>query len=135
MVNEHTGQLIADGTVDQHCHHGGIDAAAQGTQYFFVADFIADIFDSILNKGLHCPVAFAAAYFVQEVRDHLVPLHGMAHFWMELYCIEFLIVMAHCRNRRTLCTGIQLKASRKLNYMVAVAHPYGLAALKTCCKH
>ncbi len=131
VVNEHTGQLITDRPVNQHRHYRGVYTAAEGAEHFFVADFVLDILDGILNKGFHRPFAFTAANLVQEVRDHLIPVHGVAYLRMELHREEFAVCMTHCRNRSTLCAGIKLESCWKLHYMIAVAHPNGLTALQS----
>ncbi|MNM96754.1 hypothetical protein D3C81_1092420 [compost metagenome] len=130
MVDEHTGQLVANRLMDQHRNYGGIDAAAQRTQHLLVANLGANVVHGILNEGFHRPVAIASAHLVQEVRDHLVAMHGVAHFRMELHGVELLAFMAHGRDWRTLRSRIQLEALRQLGHMVAVAHPDGLGAFK-----
>jgi len=43
VVDEHAGQLVADGAVDQRGRHRRIDAAGQAENDLFVADLGADL--------------------------------------------------------------------------------------------
>jgi hypothetical protein len=40
VVDEHAGELVADGAVDQGRGHRGIDAAGQAQDHFLVADLL-----------------------------------------------------------------------------------------------
>jgi hypothetical protein len=42
VIDEHTGQLVADRPVNEQRGDGGVDAATQGTQHLGVADLLAD---------------------------------------------------------------------------------------------
>src|SRR5690606_22094193 len=77
----------------------------------------------ILDERRHRPVAFAAADLVEEIADHVIAIHGVAHFGMELHRIELAIRMAHGGYRRTRRAGVDPEALRQLDDLVAVAHP------------
>jgi hypothetical protein len=42
VVDEHAGELVADGAVDQRRRHAGIDAAGQAEDDLLVAHLLAD---------------------------------------------------------------------------------------------
>ena len=60
LVNEHAGQLIANGTADEACGHGGIHAAGQTQNNLLVADALFQSLYGVLDEGIHLPVAGAA---------------------------------------------------------------------------
>ncbi|MNL78279.1 hypothetical protein D3C87_2046250 [compost metagenome] len=64
MVDEHTGELVADGLVEQNGHNGGIHTAGEGAQHLVAAYLLADAFDRIFNEGFHAPIAVAAANLI-----------------------------------------------------------------------
>ncbi|MNC51056.1 hypothetical protein D3C75_1003330 [compost metagenome] len=64
MVDEHTGQLVADGLVKQNGYNGGVHTAGERTQHLLLANLLADAFDRIFNEGFHAPVAMAAANII-----------------------------------------------------------------------
>ena len=43
VVNEDTGQILADSAVEKHCGHRRIDAAAQSEHYFVVAQLLLEL--------------------------------------------------------------------------------------------
>jgi hypothetical protein len=49
VVDEHAGELVADGPVQQRRHHGGVDAAGQAQQHLVVADLFAHRGDGVVD--------------------------------------------------------------------------------------
>jgi isovaleryl-CoA dehydrogenase len=49
VVDEHAGELVADGLVKQRGDHGGIDATRQAEDHLFLADLGAHLGDRVLN--------------------------------------------------------------------------------------
>ncbi len=66
VVDEHTGQLVPDRFMNQSGHHGGINAAAQAEDDFFVAHPIADVFNRFIDKRIHPPTAGTAAFLAES---------------------------------------------------------------------
>ena len=60
VVDEDTGELVADRLVDQHRRDRGIDAAGEATDHPALADFLPDPLDRLVAEGRHRPVAGAA---------------------------------------------------------------------------
>ena len=69
VVDEHAGQLLADGLVNEHGRHRGIDVARQAADHAAFADLRADALDRLLPEGLHGPIARAAGDLAHEVAD------------------------------------------------------------------
>jgi hypothetical protein len=61
VIDEHAGQLVADGAVDQGCSHRRIHAAGQAQDHFFVAHLLADLGHGFFDVVAHDPVSLRAA--------------------------------------------------------------------------
>ena len=61
VVNEHTGQLVANGLVQQNPGDRAVNAARKRTDHLFVAHLRADFCDHFLAVGGHRPVALKAS--------------------------------------------------------------------------
>ena len=85
VIDEHAGELIADGLVDQHRRHGRIDAAGQAADHPAGADLRADALDGLVAERLHGPVAAAAGDVAHEVADQLRAVRRVHHLRMELH--------------------------------------------------
>ena len=60
MVDEHAGELVADGAMDQRGGHGGVHAAGQAEDHFLVADLLADHGHGLGDVVAHDPVGARA---------------------------------------------------------------------------
>ena len=123
VVDEHAGQLVADGAVDQRRGHGRIDAARQAEDHFIGADLLADLVDRFGDVVGHVPVGLAAADLVHEAAQHRLALHGVRHFRMELHAVETALLVGHGGDRAARRVAHQLEAGRHVEHLVAVAHP------------
>src|SRR5690606_11497006 len=130
VIDEHTSQLITHRFVDKHGDYGGINAAAQRTEYLLVTDLRPDILDRILDECLHAPVAFTSAHFIQEVADHFVAMYGVAYLRMELDAVQPALFVREASERSVLRRCIDDEAFRQFHDMVAMAHPYRLLRLQ-----
>ena len=123
VIHEHAGQLLADGLSQHSCQNGGIHAAGQGAQHLAIADALTQGLDVVLHKGVHLPVAGAAADVVHEVAQHLLAFRSVQHFRMELDRVQALLGVL-CRSYRAVDrVSSDLKAGRCLLNIVVVAHP------------
>ena len=59
VVDEHAGELVADGLVDEGGGDCGVDTAGQAADHFGVADLLADLGDLVLDDGGGVPVVAA----------------------------------------------------------------------------
>ena len=71
VVDEHAGQLVADGPMDQCRGHRRVDAAGQAADHLLVADLRSDRGDLLLDDVRRRPVGSMPAIVVQEVLEHL----------------------------------------------------------------
>ena len=53
----------------------GVDAAGEPQNHLFGTDGLADIFDRLIDKRAHSPVALASADFMAVVGDDLFTLN------------------------------------------------------------
>ena len=61
IVDKNTGQTIANGALNERCHHRGIDPSAEGTDDAAIAHPLANLLNRSLNKMGHVPGWLAAA--------------------------------------------------------------------------
>ena len=59
VVDEHAGELVADGLVHEGRGDGGVDTAGQAADHLGVADLLADLLDLVLDDGGGVPVVAA----------------------------------------------------------------------------
>ncbi|MDT4821147.1 hypothetical protein FQZ97_543100 [compost metagenome] len=123
VVDEHAGELVADGLVDQRGGNRRIDAARQAQDHLFVADLFADARDGFGHVVGHVPVAFAAADFVHEAGQHGLALDGVRDFGVELHGVELAVFVGHAGDRAGRRGRHDLEARGQLGDLVAVAHP------------
>ncbi len=86
-VDEHAGQLLADGLMDQHGGDRTVDPAGQAADHLARADLGSDLGDHFLTERGHGPVAVEAGDAVGEVAQDQGPARGVRHFGMELHAI------------------------------------------------
>lgn len=125
LVHKDAGQLVAHGAADQACGHGGIHAAGQAQNDLLPADALPQGLDGILNKGIHLPVAGAAADLIQEVLQYLVAELAVGHLGMGLDGIEPLRRVLHGRHGALFRAGGDLEARGQPVHTVRMAHPDG----------
>ena len=123
MIHEHAGQLLTDGLCQHSGQHGGIHAAGQCAQHLALADALPQSLDIVLYKGIHLPVAGAAADVVHEVAQHLLALGGVQHLRVELYGVQTLFGIFNGCHRAVCGVGSDLEAGSRLLDVVIVAHP------------
>ena len=124
LVNEHAGQLIANGPADKARGHGGIHAAGQTQNDLLVADTLFQSLHGVLNEGIHLPVAGAAADAVEEVFQHQVAVLAVGHLRVRLNGVDFLGGVFHGRHRALVRPGGNREALGHLIDPVGVAHPH-----------
>src|SRR5450759_2544105 len=84
VVDEDTGERVADGFVQQRRLDARIYAATQAENHALLADLRADFFDSLLDVIAHRPAFAAAANLVDEVGDDFPAARRVDDFGMEL---------------------------------------------------
>ncbi len=88
-INIDTGQLIANGLMEQHRRHRTIHPAGQTANNFAAADLRANFGDRLILKGVHRPIALTSADIAGKILQQLTAMGGVHDLRVELYAIEF----------------------------------------------
>ncbi|MNS62223.1 hypothetical protein D3C72_952770 [compost metagenome] len=123
VVDEHAGELVADGFVDQGSSYRGVHATGQAQDDFVGADLLADAGDGFGDVVGHVPVALAFADLVHEAGQHGLALDGVRDFGVELNGVEAAVFVGHAGDGARRRGRHQLEARGQLGDLVAVAHP------------
>ncbi len=99
VVDEHTGELIADGPMDQRGGHRGIHTAGQPEDDVVVTDLFANRRDGFFHVVGHVPVVATTADVVNEATYDLLALEGMGHLGVKLHTVETPFFVGHGRDR------------------------------------
>ena len=123
MVDEHRGQLVADGALHQGGRHGGVDATGQGRDHASVTDLLADQLDLLLDDVAAGP-GLATARDVDEERleDPLTVL-AVQHLGVPLHAGEPAPGVLECSDGGTRGVGVDDEALGRRHDLVAVRHP------------
>ena len=127
VIDEHAGELIADGFVDQDRGNGGIDAAGKPADHPGLADLAADFLDRLVLEGAHGPVAGTARDVAHEIAQDGGAVRRVHDFEMELGGVEFALVVGDHGDRRIGRGADGGKSLRRLGDPVAMAHPDRIA--------
>jgi hypothetical protein len=110
VVDEHAGQLVADGAVDQRRRHAGIHAARQAEDDLFVAHLGADAAtaSSMWSPITQSPAQPAISRTKRSSRR--AALHGVRHLGVELHGVVAALFVGHAGDRAAGRAGHQLEA-------------------------
>ena len=123
MVDEDTGQLVADGTLDEGCGNGRVHAAGEAADNPGIADLLADAVHLLLKDVARGPVRFQLGALEEEVFQHLLAVGGVLHLGVPLHAVQALLLVGECGNFRARRGGQHLEALGSLVDGVTVAHP------------
>ena len=84
VVDEHAGQLVADGAVDEQRGDRGVDAAGEPADHAAVADLGADAGDLLVDDRRRAPAAVGAADVLEEGRQDLLAVRRVGDLGVEL---------------------------------------------------
>ena len=124
VVHEHTGQLVANGLVQQRRHDRRIDTAGQAQQHFVFTHLGAHPGDHVVDDIAGGPQSIAAANFADKPLEDFAALLGVGHFRMELHAVETLVGIFHRRDRAAGRERRQMETVRQFGDLVTVAHPH-----------
>ena len=85
VVYEDAGESVADGAVEEHGGHGGVDAAAEGEHHLVVAELCAQVGHGALYEAVGGPGAVGAADVLHEVAEQCHAVLAVVDFGVELY--------------------------------------------------
>ena len=123
MVNEHTGELTADGFGEQRCTHGGVHAAGKCKQNLAVTYLLTKPGNCGFAVAVHVPIACAPADLEQEVVQYLCAELGVRDLRVELNAVEPALIVAHCSARAVIGRSGYAEALGRGLYIVGMAHP------------
>jgi len=124
VVDEHAGQLVADGLVQQRGNHGGVNAARQAEQDVVGTDLCTDLGDGVFSNFRRGPQGFTLADVEDEARQDAAALLGVGHFRVELHAVVATLVVEHAGNRAARGAGQDVEVLRHPGDLVTVAHPH-----------
>ena len=124
VIDEHAGQLVADGLVQQRGDHRGIDATGETQQHLALAHLRAHARDGIFDDVADAPQRLAAADLAHEALEQLLALQRVRDFGMELHGVEAARFVDHGRERRVGALRHGGEAGRQRFHAVAMAHPH-----------
>ena len=124
VVDEHAGQPVADGPLDERGGHRGVDAAGQPADRPAVADLRADRVDRVVDDRGGGPARGDAGDLVQEPAQHLLPVRRVPDLGVVLHAGEPALGVLERRHRRPLRRRGDREAVRRAHDGVAVAHPH-----------
>ena len=126
MVDEDTGEVFANGLVQQHGRHRGVDTARECEDDLVIAQLRLELGHGGLDEGGRRPVALDTRE-LKEVAQQLRPLLGVEGLGVELYAPGMLAVDAEGRCGYILRAGDDAEALGQRRDGIAVRHPYGAA--------
>ena len=124
VVDEHAGEFVADGAMQQRRDHRGIDTTGQTEQHFIIADLLADGANTFVGDIAGGPQCVAAADLTDKARKNASALAGMRHFRMKLHTVEVPCLVGHTGNRCTVGAGHQFETGRQIDHAIAMTHPH-----------
>ena len=123
MVDEHAGELVTDGLVQQRRDHRRIHAAREPEQHAALAHLRAHARDGVVDDAAGVPVGGAAADIVQEARIETRALLRVGDLGVELQGVEAPRFIRHTADGQIGRRGDHLEARRQIDHAIAVAHP------------
>ena len=123
VVDEHAGELVTDGLVQQRRHDRRIDTAGEPEQHVTLAHLRAHARDGVVDDAAGVPVGGAAADVVQEACIEPRALLGVGDLGMELQRVEAPRFVGHAADGQVGGRGDDLEPGRELGDAIAVAHP------------
>ena len=124
VVNEDTGEAVADGAVEEHGGHGTVHAARETEDYAVVAKLGFKFIDCCLHERGGAPVLSAAADAYHEVAQQEAALQAVEHLGVELHAPQLLAFSLIGGVDDLFCRGDGAEALGEGGDGVAVAHPY-----------
>ncbi len=110
MINEHAVKVAADCFVKQCCNYRRIDTAGKCKQHFIIAYLLSYLLNLNIYKVMHAPIGLCFADIENKVMQYIQSILRIAYFWMELYGIDLISVIAAGR-KCTCVTACQLGES------------------------
>jgi hypothetical protein len=123
VVDEDTGEAVADRAVDKQGGGRRVDSAGEAADRARVADLGANRAHLLLDHGGGRPSLLGADDVAEEAGEDLGPVGGVDDLRVELNSVEPAIVALEGGDRRLGARGERVEARRWLEDGVAMAHP------------
>ena len=123
MVDEHTGQLIADRLMDQDCSDRAIDSAREAANHFATIYLSPNVSDFRFPETGHRPVARASANVANEIGEELGSVRSVNDFRVEHEAKALRSFIGRNCKRRALRACDDLETLRQSFNAVTVTHP------------
>ena len=123
MVDEDTGQPVADGALHQRRGHRGIHAAGQPADRMAVADLRTHLLDQRIGDVGRRPLRAEPGEVVQEPAEHLLPVRGVHHLRVVLHPGQAPVPVLEGGHRGARGAGHHVESVRCGGDRVAVTHP------------
>ena len=124
VVHKDTGQVLADGTMQQHGGYRRIHTATQSQDNAVVAKLLLQFGHSSIYKRGGAPALAATANVYHEVAQHLRTVLAVEHFRMELHTPHLLTRHLVSGNRHLVRRSYSLEVIGNGGNRVSVAHPH-----------
>ncbi len=128
VVDEHAGQLVADGAVHQGSRHRGVHPAGQPADRPPVTDLLADRGHRLVHDGRGGPLRTDTGDLVQEPAQHLLTVRRVHHLGVVLHTGQPAVEVFEGSDRSVVGRGGDGEALGCLAHRVAVAHPHRVVA-------
>ena len=126
MIDQHAGQSVADGFVNQQRGNGRIHATGKSTQHAAIANLAPNLVDHFLAVGRHGPVAFNTDDVVHEIGKQLAAVRRVYDLGVEHGGVIFARLIRSDGEGGVFGCGDDFEAIWKLGDAIAVAHPDGV---------
>src|SRR6266511_84408 len=128
VIDEDTGELVADRLVHEQRRYGRVDAAGERTEHELTSHLLPNTLDLLLDHRRRRPGRWRVGDRVQEVLQQVGAVRRVDDLRMELDAVETSLGMLEGGDRGRGRGGGHLRAHRRLDDRVAVAHPHRLLA-------
>jgi predicted ATPase/class 3 adenylate cyclase len=131
VIDEHAGQAITNGALDERGGDRGIHPAGQTADGVAAADLLADALDLLLNDVQHGPGRTAAGQ-LEEPAEHAGAVLGVHDLGVELDAEQAAGRVLDRRHRRGRGPRGDREARRGRRAGIPVGHPHALLGGRAC---
>jgi hypothetical protein len=98
VVDEHAGQLVADGTLHEGCGDRGVDPTGQAADDARVTDLLPHRRHEVIDDVGGRPLTRETGAPQQEVLEHLLAERRVQHLGVPLHPVEVTLVVLEARD-------------------------------------